>query len=250
MTRRQLDTPPESPMNSTLDSLWTSAAMRTLAVDMAFATDSDACVMISGEDGAGRKVVARTIHQRSRRASAPFVVAHCRDSAETSVASGGAYDPGPLFTDSLFQVADPGTLVIDEIETMPSTFQQRLLHFITSERTSDDGRRVMTVANGDLFSRVRSQEFRSDLFYRLNVIHLRVPALRDRPEDIPILFLHYLSSYAPVRVPRLSTAAEQQLVAYPWPGNLPELQAVARSLAEQNLERRIESEDLPLAMRL
>jgi DNA-binding NtrC family response regulator len=133
---------------------------------------------------------------------------------------------------------------------MPSTFQQRLMHFIDTERTSGDGRRVMTVASGDLFSRVHAHEFRSDLFYRLNVIHLRVPALRDRPEDIPILFQHYLSSYGPIRVPRLSPTAAQHLVAYPWPGNLPELQAIARNLAEQNLERRIESEDLPIAMRL
>jgi two-component system response regulator AtoC len=250
MKREPLDTSPGTSTNDALDSLWESAAMRTLAVDMAFAIDSDSSVMISGENGAGRKVVARAIHQRSRRASGPFVIAHCRERAEPSMASGWGCDPGPLFTDSLFRAAGHGTLVIDEIETMPSTFQQRLLQLVETERTSGDGRRVMTVAGGDLFSRVRSQEFRSDLFYRLNVIHLRVPALRDRPEDIPILFLHYLSSHASIRVPRLSTAAEQQLVAYPWPGNLPELQAVARSLAEQNLERRIEAEDLPFAMPL
>jgi two-component system response regulator AtoC len=250
MIRRQLDTSPARPMASTPDSPWISAAMRTLAVDMAFAIDSDSSVMISGEDGAGRKVVARAVHERSRRASAPFVIAHWGDSAEPSVESERDSDPADLFTDSLFQPAGRGTLLIDDIEAMPSTLQQRLMHFIETERTSGDGRRVMTVASGDLFSRVRAHEFSSDLFYRLNVIHLRVPALRDRPQDIPILFQHYLSSHATTRVPGLSPAAEQQIIAYPWPGNLPELQAIARSLAEQNLERRIESEDLPFAIRL
>ena len=96
-----------------------------------------------------------------------------------------------------------------------------------------------------MFARVRVNQFRSDLFYRLNVLHLKVPALRDRAEDIPILFDYYLGVYAKARIPRLSTAALQRLVAYMWPGNVAELKTVAERLARQDIPRRIEPNDLP-----
>jgi two-component system NtrC family response regulator len=103
----------------------------------------------------------------------------------------------------------------------------------------------MTAASPDVFARVRVNQFRSDLFYRLNVMHLKVPALRDRAEDIPILFDYYLGVYAGKRTPRLSAAALQRLVAYTWPGNVSELKVVAERLARQDMPRGIEPNDLP-----
>ena len=102
----------------------------------------------------------------------------------------------------------------------------------------------MTTTSTDVFERVR-YEFRTDLFYRLNIIHLVIPALRDRPEDIPILFQHYLSYYAKGNIPRLSPGPWKQLVEYAWPGNVQELKAVAEGLSRHDLPRLVEPEDLP-----
>jgi DNA-binding NtrC family response regulator len=222
-----------------------SVIMRTLEDDMALALESNASVMISGEKGSGRTFVARTIHRRSRRVGAPFYIVHGRDMSDMAVDSGPAPARPRLFEEASPHVVGDGTLVIDDIQTMPLTLQDRLMQFIDTERTAGSDRRLMTLANRDVFSSVRSGQFRSDLFYRLNIIHLVIPALREQPEDIPLLFHHYLSSYASTRVPRLSDAAIQQLVAYPWPGNVHELHTVARTLAERNLERPLEAEDLP-----
>jgi two-component system response regulator AtoC len=104
----------------------------------------------------------------------------------------------------------------------------------------------VSATSTEFFDRVQSSQFRDDLFYRLNIIHLAIPALRERPEDILILMRHYLSFYNQARVPRLSIAAWRRLLAYPWPGNVAELKAVAEKLAEQDLWRLVEPEDLPL----
>ena len=213
------------------DGIRMSVIMRTLEDDMALALESHANVMISGEQGSGRKFVARTIHRRGHRVAAPFVIVRHEDMGEEA--------------EVLPPVTGDGTLVIDEIQAMPLTLQGRLMQFIDTETMNGSDRRLMTVASRNVFSRVRSGQFRSDLFYRLNIIHLVIPALREQPEDIPLLFHHYLSSYARTRVPRLSDAAIEQLVAYPWPGNVRELHTVARTLAEKNLERPLEAEDLP-----
>jgi DNA-binding NtrC family response regulator len=111
--------------------------------------------------------------------------------------------------------------------------------------TSSGDLRLMSTMTTDVFERVRTVDFREELFYRLNVIPLIMPALRDRPEDIPILFQHYLSHYANRDVPRLSPAALQRLVEYAWPGNIHELKGVAEGLSRQNLPRQVEPDDLP-----
>jgi DNA-binding NtrC family response regulator len=222
--------------------------MRALADDMACAVRGDSSVMISGERGAGKKFVAQTIHQRSRRRSAPFVVAHWPNPTEPCAASTGL-DTIPPFEEGVWKPTGNGTLFIDEIQRITPMLQLELLRFTESGTTARRDVRLMTAASPDVFACVQVNQFRSDLFYRLNVMHLKVPALRDRAEDIPILFDHYLGVYATARPRRLSTAALQRLIDYPWPGNVAELKSVAEGLARQDVRRHIEPNDLPLELR-
>jgi DNA-binding NtrC family response regulator len=138
---------------------------------------------------------------------------------------------------------------------MSSPMQARLLRFI--EHRTAGGRRLgqpsygtdvrfVAVTSGDLYKMVRFQQFGETLFYRLNRMHLVVPPLRERPEDIPLLLRHFLSMHASgATVPHLSIAALQRLMSYPWPGNVRELRAVGETLASRNLTRAVEPEDLP-----
>jgi DNA-binding NtrC family response regulator len=201
-------------------------AIRKLEDEIACAIHFDGRVMISGERGTGKKFVAHLIHQRSHRRSAPFVVTSHRGFAES------------------VPQAQHGTLLIDGIEELTVPMQLQLLQFLEIGMTNVSPR-LMTASGPNMFERVRSETFGTDLFYRLNIIRLLIPALREHPEDIPILLEHYLSSYAKTNIPRLSPAALQWLVEYAWPGNVQELKAVAETLAAQGLTRLIEPEDLP-----
>lgn len=219
--------------------------MRTLEKDLACAIRSDSSVMLSGERGAGKRFVARAIHQRSRRRSAAFVIARCEAFAASLTEPGTGSETAFRLARGLSTPETHGTLLIDEIQESSPALQRQLLQFIDNEHTIGSDLRIMTTTSIDLFERVRSNQFRSDLFYHLNVVHLMIPALRDRPEDIPILFDHYLSLYTRAHTPRLSPTACQWLVAYPWPGNVTELEAAAEAMAAQDLARPIEVGDLP-----
>jgi two-component system response regulator AtoC len=229
---------------------WASAAMRKIEDDIPCAIDSDVSIMIAGESGVGRKFVANLIHQRSRRGRAPFLVASCPDVLESlppSSALGGRFasESADRFTHGLLKTVSNGSLVFEEIEKISFPLQSRLMRFIESQTASFSSVRLMSATSPDFFERVRSRQFRDDLFYRLNVIHFTIPPLRDRPEDIPILVRHYLCFYGQAEAPRLSIAAWRRLVAYPWPGNVLELKAVTRKLAGQRLARLVEPDDLP-----
>jgi two-component system response regulator AtoC len=206
---------------------WVSTAMRELEDDLACAIQSDDRIMITGEIGAGRKFVAHLIHERSRRGPAPFVIARCPDVVES-------------------HLQNNGTLLIEEVETITVAMQSRLMRLLDDQVTASTNVRLVSATSREFFERVRSSEFREDLFYRLNVIHLSIPALRERPEDILILMRHYLTFYSPARVPRLSIAAWRGLLEYSWPGNVSELKAVAERVAAQDLWRLVEPDDLPL----
>jgi two-component system, NtrC family, response regulator AtoC len=227
------------------DARWASAIMRTLEKDLACAIHSDASVMISGESGTGKKFIAHLIHLRSRRSAAPFVIAKCHDLSERFPRSASRSLPAMVFEHGLLKTTARGTLLIDEIQKIPAAMQLQLLQSIERELTNGAHSRLMTAVDTDLFERVRSNQFRSDLFYRLNVIHLIVPPLRDRREDIPILLDHYLSVYATAGIPRFSKAALQRLLSYRWPGNVRELKSAAEALAVQDPGRRVEVDDLP-----
>jgi DNA-binding NtrC family response regulator len=223
---------------------WASAAMRRLEHDVACAVQFDASVMISGERGVGKKFVAQLIHQRSARGLAPFIIARCQDVVQSVVdgrRGSGAVDQ---FKQRLLSAGDNGTLLIEGIDQIPVLDPSQLLQFLVRGLKTVSNLRLMTATRTDLFARLRSN-FSDDLLYRLNGIHVVVPALRDRLEDIPILFRHYLSLYARAEAPRLSTAAWDRLAAYPWPGNVQELKAVTEHVAVQGLTRLVEPHDLP-----
>jgi two-component system response regulator AtoC len=227
---------------------WVSTPMRELEDDITCAIQSDETVMIAGESGAGRKFVGHLIHQRSRRGSAPFVIASCPEVVE-SLPRSSPLDAG-LPSESVDQSmhgplnSANGTLLIEDIEAITEPMQSRLMRFLENHVT-DGNVRLVSATSTEFFDRVRSSQFREDLFYRLNVIHLTIPALRERPEDILILMRHYLSFYSRAKTPRLAIATWRRLLAYSWPGNVLELKAVAEKLAVQDLRRLVEPDDLP-----
>ncbi len=212
---------------------WRSAATRTLQQDISCAVQFGTNVMISGESGAGKQFVAQLIHQRRASGQAPFILATCQGLMES------------VLRNSVGSGSSASTVFIEDIETIPAPIQAQLHRFLESETRLGSDRRLMTATRTDLIARVRSNQFSEDLFYRLNCIHLVIPALRDRPEDIPVLFRHYLSLHARAEVPRLTTAAWDRLAAYSWPGNVRELKAVAETVAAQDLSRLVEPDDIP-----
>jgi transcriptional regulator with PAS, ATPase and Fis domain len=230
-----------------------SAEMDRLRVDIEAAASSDAKVLIVGETGVGKEVVARLIHQTGRRRSRNFVAINCAglpDSLLESELFGhvrgsftGAYRDKP----GLAQMADNGTLFLDELGEMSLRMQALLLRFaetgeiqrVGSERI--EGRvnvRIIAATNRNLQERIAQKEFREDLYYRLNVIRLVIPPLRDRDDDVSTLLTHYLreiSRQHGVDAPRLTPEALELLIAYKWPGNVRELKnVIERIVVRQN----------------
>jgi DNA-binding NtrC family response regulator len=222
---------------------WASSAMRSLEVDIGCARTLDCNVMISGETGVGKKAVAHRLHRQSRRASRPLVVMRAP-----------ALNSTDLLTPSLLEAAPDGTILVEDPQRMSPPVQSGLLQFVERRRSRGGARqgvvdshdvRVLTVTSCDLFELVRLDQFCESLFYRLNPIHLIIPPLRERPEDIAVLLEYFFSIHGRATVLRLSDAAWQQIVTYTWPGNVRELRAVAATLSSRELPRFIESDDLP-----
>jgi DNA-binding NtrC family response regulator len=222
-----------------------SAAMHQLEDEMTCAIQFDTRVMISGERGTGKKFVGHLIHTRSRRGAAPFVIVNREDFAEVPRDPSSPPESAYPFKTGVLKTAENGTLLIDGLDQLSGAMQGQLLGCFESGMTSGDSPRFMSTMTTDVIERVRAGDFREELFYRLNIIHLMMPALRDRPEDVPILFQHYLSEYANTEVPRLSPAALERLVEYAWPGNIHELKGVAEGLSRHHLPRQVEPDDLP-----
>jgi len=209
---------------------------------------SDAAVLLRGENGTGKGVVARLLHARSPRQARPFVVVNCPTLSEELLASElfghvrGAFTGAVRDQPGKVEAADGGTLFLDEIGEISPALQSKLLRFLqdkqfervgdTVTRTADV--RVVAATNRDLEADVQAGRFRQDLLYRLNVVEIRLPPLRDRPEDIEPLatrFLDFFARAARRPVPELSPAALEVLHAYSWPGNVRELRnAIERAL--------------------
>jgi DNA-binding NtrC family response regulator len=212
---------------------WASRAMLALEEDIDCALRCDLNVMVSGERGVGKTSVARRIHFESRRGRIPLVISRTSDAA-------GELDPAML------NATHGVTVLVEDPERLSPAMQCRLLRFIEHRTTRggptgstfvpNHGLRFITATRHDLFELVRFQRFDKSLFYRLNAIHLVVPPLRVRREDIPPLLCHFMSQFART-APRLSPAAWDFIVKYPWPGNIYELKAVAATLA--SIERRM-----------
>src|SRR2546422_2108362 len=209
-------------------------------------------VLITGESGVGKELVARAVHARSPRASAPFVPVNCGAIPEGLIESElfghvkGAFTGAQTDKDGLFQTAEGGTLFLDEIAELPTPLQVKLLRAIQDRRIRSVGGtddvevdvRIVAATNRDLPAEVRAGRVREDLFYRLNVVQIRVPPLRERREDILLLADHFLRRFAAEhRRPelRMSREARRRLDEYGFPGNVRELEnLIERAVALSN----------------
>ncbi len=225
--------------------IYRSAAMETVIGVADRVAESDSTVLITGESGTGKELLARRIHRRSLRADGPFVAVNCAAIPAELIESElfghrkGAFTGATRDAKGKFELAHGGTLFLDEVAELPPGLQPRLLR-VLQERTVDviGGEdpvpvdvRVIAATNRDLARLVDEGSFRLDLFYRLNVIVLHIPPLRERREDLLPLAEHFLSSYAPSRSFVIDAAARERLIAYHWPGNVRELENVCQRIA-------------------
>jgi DNA-binding NtrC family response regulator len=243
-----------------------SAPVRELAALVRRVADTTTTVLVSGPSGSGKELVARALHQESRRRDAPFVAVDCAAipaallEAELFGAKKGAYTDARFDRPGMFQAAHGGTLFLDEIGELPLEMQAKLLRALQEREVRPVGAhsvepidvRVVAATNRDLRAALLDKTFREDLFYRLAVIEVAVPPLRERPTDIVPLAEHFLRRAAArngLGVSGLSTAATKLLVGYHWPGNVRELQsAIERAVALCDGQR-IGADDLPAALR-
>ena len=226
----------------------TAPAMRAVLDMLAPVASADATVLLRGENGTGKGVLARLLHAQSARREHPFVVVNCPTLSEELLASElfgharGAFTGAVRDQPGRVEAAVGGTLFLDEIGEISPGLQAKLLGFLQEKQFERIGEhvtrsadvRVIAATNRDLEADVRAGRFREDLLYRLNVVEIRVPPLRERPEDIVPLaerFLAFFARAARRPVPELSPAAVEVLRAYPWPGNVRELRnAIERAI--------------------
>jgi two-component system NtrC family response regulator len=223
---------------------------------------SRATVLVTGESGTGKELIARAIHQCSNRAQKPFISVNCAALTETLLESElfgherGAFTHAVALRKGRFELADSGTLFLDEVAEMSQALQVKLLRVLQEmefervggSRSIKVDVRVVAASNRDLKEEVEAGRFREDLFYRLNVVHLHIPPLRQRQEDTPLLTAHFIRKYAAENVrgkTRVTPEALKLLVQYAWPGNIRELENVVERaviLCHNNL---ITHNDLP-----
>ena len=221
----------------------TSPPMLELYDEVAAVADTSATVLLQGPTGTGKELLAHAVHQRSRRHGGPFVRVNCAAIPETLLESElfghekGAFTGAIRQHQGKFEQADGGTLLLDEIGEIDLYMQVKLLRVLENgefQRVGGTGTqkvdvRVIAATNKDLRQEVKAGAFRKDLFYRLNVVALKVPALAARAEDIPLLVDHFAARYAERNgrpVPRIPQALMDRLVRYPWPGNVRQLEHV------------------------
>ena len=224
--------------------------------------DSSATILIQGESGAGKELVARTIHERSGRRAGPFVAVNCAALPETLLESElfgyekGAFTGAVGRKEGRFELAGGGTLFLDEVGDLSLVTQPKILRVLQEgeferlggTRTIQVDVRIVAATNQDLAEMVKDKRFREDLYYRLNVITVRVPPLRERHEDVRLLAQHYLRVYAAKNGRKLegfSNEALERLESYAWPGNVRELENLIERMVLLARKDRIDAEDLP-----
>lgn len=241
--RRQL-----SEENASSEILGRSPAITSMLSMIRTVAPTEATVLITGESGTGKELVARALHAQSLRKSEPLVIVNCAALAETLLESElfghekGSFTGADRRREGRFKQADRGTLFLDEIGEMPIGVQAKLLRALQqgdiqrvgSDKSEHVDVRVIAATNRDLRKEVEERRFREDLYFRLNVISLEVPPLRQRREDIPLLASHFLTHYAErnhKNVKGFSAQCMDMLLHYDWPGNVRELQnAVERAV--------------------
>jgi len=228
--------------------------------------ENKSTVLISGESGTGKELVARTIHERGPLASHPFVAINCAGLSETLLDSQlfghrrGSFTGAVHDHDGVFRAAEGGTLFLDEVAEIPLPLQAKFLRAVEQREVTPLGAslpvpvdvRLVAATNRDLEAEARSGRFRLDLFYRLNVVHIEMPPLRTRSDDVPRLVAHFLDRFSrqyQVAPKRVTPEAMARLAAYAWPGNVRELQnAIERAFA-LSVADTISVDDLPAAVR-
>jgi two-component system, NtrC family, response regulator len=226
-----------------------SARMRAVFEFLRVIGNSDSTVLITGESGTGKEVTATLIHQNSRRRHHPFVAVSCALFSETLIESElfgherGAFTGAIKDRPGRFELAEGGTIFLDDIDDVPLAMQVKLLRVLQNRtierlggtRTVPVNVRVLAGSKRDLKQLVADGKFREDLYYRLNVLPLTLPPLRERREDVPVLMEHFLNRYFKRRneeVPAVSEPVKQAFMRYSWPGNVRELENACERIAQ------------------
>ncbi len=248
------------------DFVGTSPGLKAVLEMISKVAITDSTVLIRGESGAGKELVARAIHKNSPRRENPFVVVDCGSLQESLLQSElfghekGAFTGAVALKHGLFEVADKGTLFIDEIGEITPAIQFKLLRVLETATFRRVGGikdikvdvRIVAATNKDLLKLVSDGSFREDLFYRLNVITISIPPLRERKEDIPLLARHFVESTSVTGKEKkeITPEAMDLLVNYSWPGNVRELQNVLERAIILSEDRFIKPEDLPSNLKI
>jgi len=260
--RREAATRPAPEPESTYGLIGESPAMQKVFAAIRKASSTAATVLITGESGSGKELVARAIHYSSARAAAPFVPVNCGGIPESLLESElfgyvkGAFTGAHESRAGFFQTADGGTIFLDEIGETSIAMQVKLLRVLQDKevRMVGDSRarkgdvRVIAATNKDLPSLIQSRVFREELYYRINVVTIEVPPLRTRGGDIPLLVRHFAEKFASElgkTVPRFSDKAMETMQNYPWPGNARELENAIQRIIVMSDEQIVEVPDLP-----
>ena len=224
---------------------------------------TEGCVLILGETGTGKDLVAKALHNLSNRRKKPFVKVDCatipRELLESELFGHekGAFTGAAIKREGKFQQANGGTLFLDEVGNLSEYVQMKLLNVLQDRQVTPIGAkipvdvdiRLLAATNIDLLEEMKSGNFREDLYYRLNVVTIELPPLRDRKVDIPLLSAHFLKRYNTHHNGNpnsISPEALELLMRYSWPGNVRELENVIEQICVLNDKQRIETQDLPL----
>jgi two-component system response regulator HydG len=246
--------------------LGSSPAMQRLYEDLDRIADTEASILITGESGTGKELVSRQIHQRSKRCNGPFVAINCAGIPEPLLESElfghtrGAFTDAKADRRGLFLQADKGTLLLDELGDLPLALQAKLLRVLEERSLRPVGGdverkfdvRVLAATNRDLETAVEEKRFREDLFFRINVIHLKLPPLRTLGSDVLVLAQHFLELFADresKKVAGISPTAAEKLLNYSWPGNVRELRNCVERAVSLTRTEQIIVEDLPEKIR-
>ena len=226
-----------------------SARMRAVFEFLRIIGNSDSTVLVTGESGTGKEVTATLIHQNSRRRHHPFVAVSCALFSETLIESElfgherGAFTGAIKDRPGRFELAEGGTIFLDDVDDVPLSMQVKLLRVLQNRtierlggiRTVPVNVRVIAGSKRDLKRLVAEGKFREDLYYRLNVLPLTLPPLRERREDVPVLMDHFLDRYFKRRnedIPPVSDSVKQAFMRYSWPGNVRELENACERIAQ------------------
>lgn len=243
-----------------------SPAMKKLYSQLERIADTDASVLITGESGTGKELVAQALHEQSQRRSKPFVAVNCAALPEALMESElfghkkGAFTDARTDRDGLFVQADGGTLFLDEIGELPLAMQPKLLRALEESRVRPVGSnqevsfdvRFLAATNRDLEALIEEDRFREDLYFRLNVIQLDVPPLRNRGTDVLLIAQHLVQQFAEAsrkQVTGISEPAAERLLNYGWPGNVRELRNVMERAVLLTRYEKVAVEDLPEKIR-